>query len=75
MASNGGAGFLGGIVGGFFAGYLVVLLEKLFKGLPKTLDGLKAIFLYPLLGVFITGLFMSVIVSPMAGINQSLMDL
>lgn len=74
MASNGGAGFLGGIVGGFFAGYLVVLLEKLFKGLPKTLDGLKAIFLYPLLGVFITGLFMSVIVSPMAGINQALMD-
>ena len=74
MANNGGAGFLGGIVGGFFAGYLVVLLEKLFKGLPKTLDGLKAIFLYPLLGVFITGLFMSVIVSPMAGINQSLMD-
>lgn len=74
MASNGGAGFLGGIVGGFFAGYLVVFLEKLFKGLPKTLDGLKAIFLYPLLGVFFTGLFMSVIVSPMAGINQSLMD-
>ena len=74
MASNGGAGFLGGIVGGFFAGYLVVLLEKLFKRLPKTLDGLKAIFLYPLLGVLFTGLFMSVIVSPMAGINQSLMD-
>ena len=74
MANNGGAGFLGGIVGGFFAGYLVVLLEKLFKGLPKTLDGLKAIFLYPLLGVLITGLFMSIIVSPMAGINQSLMD-
>ena len=74
MASNGGAGFLGGIVGGFFAGYLVVFLEKLFKGLPKTLDGLKAIFLYPLLGVFFTGLFMSFIVSPMAGINQSLMD-
>ena len=74
MASNGGAGFLGGIVGGFFAGYLVVLLEKLFKALPKALDGLKAIFLYPLLGVLITGLFMSVIVSPMAGINQSLMD-
>lgn len=74
MANNGGAGFLGGIVGGFFAGYLVVLLEKLFKGLPKTLDGLKAIFLYPLLGVLITGLFMSIIVSPMASINQSLMD-
>lgn len=74
MANNGGAGFLGGIVGGFFAGYLVVLLEILFKGLPKTLDGLKAIFLYPLLGVLITGLFMSIIVSPMAGINQSLMD-
>ena len=73
MASNGGAGFLGGIIGGFFAGYLVVLLEKLFKKLPKTLDGLKAIFLYPLLGVLITGLFMSIIVSPMAEINQNLM--
>ena len=74
MASNGGAGFLGGIIGGFFRGYLVVLQKNYLKALPKALDGLKAIFLYPLLGVLITGLFMSVIVSPMAGINQSLME-
>ena len=43
-----GFGFLGGIVGGFLAGYVILLLEKVFAGLPKNLDGLKAIFLYPL---------------------------
>ena len=41
-----GFGFLGGIVGGFLAGYVIVLLEKVFAKLPKNLDGLKAIFLY-----------------------------
>lgn len=74
MASNGGAGFLGGIVGGFIAGYLALALEKVFAGLPKSLDGLKAIFLYPLFGVLITGLLMAVVTSPMAGVNQWMMD-
>lgn len=72
MASNGGSGFLGGIVGGFAAGYIVLGLMKLFKGLPKSLDGLKAIFLYPLFGVFITGLFMVVVNSPMTWVNESM---
>lgn len=74
MASNGGAGFLGGIVGGFFAGYLALALEKVFAGLPKSLDGLKAIFLYPLFGVLVTGLFMAGVTSPMAGINEWMMS-
>src|SRR5690625_2071942 len=40
IAHTGGAGFLGGIVAGFLGGYIILLLMKLFKGLPKTLDGL-----------------------------------
>src|SRR5690625_4940176 len=51
IADTGGSGFLGGIAAGFIAGYIILLLTKLFKGLPKTLDGLKAIFLYPLFGI------------------------
>ncbi len=53
-----GFGFLGGIVGGFLAGYVILLLEKVFAGLPKNLDGLKAIFLYPLFSTAIVGLVM-----------------
>ncbi|MGY3725381.1 PTS system D-fructose-specific IIB component (F1P-forming), Frc family /PTS system D-fructose-specific IIC component (F1P-forming), Frc family [Granulicatella balaenopterae] len=74
IANAGGAGFLGGIIGGFLAGYVIILLEKLLKNLPKTLDGLKAIFLYPLLGIFITGMIMNILVSPMASINESMMQ-
>lgn len=73
MASNGGSGFLGGIVGGFAAGYIVLALMRLFRGLPKSLDGLKAIFLYPLFGVFVTGLFMVAVNSPMTWVNESMM--
>lgn len=69
-----GFGFLGGIVGGFLAGYVVVGLEKLLAGLPKNLDGLKAIFLYPLLSTFVVGLVMLGISGPMAAINTAMMD-
>ncbi|MEG2936716.1 MAG: PTS fructose transporter subunit IIBC [Clostridium sp.] len=74
IASNGGAGFLGGIVSGFLAGYVIVLLGKLFTKLPKELDGLKAIFLFPVLGVFITGVAMYFLVAPMNAINEGMMD-
>lgn len=73
MAANGGSGFLGGIVGGFAAGYIVLALIKLLSGLPKSLDGLKAIFLYPVLGVFLTGFVMVFVNSPMTWINESMM--
>ena len=69
-----GFGFLGGIVGGFVAGYVIVGLEKLLSGMPKNLDGLKAIFLYPLLSTFITGLIMLGISGPMAAINTGMMS-
>ena len=69
-----GFGFLGGIVGGFLAGYVILLLEKVFSGLPKNLDGLKAIFLYPLFSTAIVGLVMLGISGPMATINTAMMD-
>lgn len=69
-----GFGFLGGIVGGFFAGYVILLLEKVFAKLPKNLDGLKAIFLYPLFSTAIVGLVMLGISGPMAAINTAMMD-
>lgn len=74
MAANGGSGFLGGILGGFAAGYIVLGLIKLLKGLPKSLDGLKAIFLYPVISVFLTGCFMALINAPMAWVNESMMS-
>ena len=69
-----GFGFLGGIVGVFLAGYVILLLEKVFAGLPKNLDGLKAIFLYPLFSTLIVGLVMLGISGPMAAINTAMMD-
>lgn len=74
IAANGGTGFLGGIVSGFLAGYIILALMKLLKGLPKSLDGLKAIFLYPVLGVFVTGIAMTLLSAPMETINTAMMN-
>ncbi|RYL92222.1 fructose-specific PTS transporter subunit EIIC [Sporolactobacillus sp. THM19-2] len=64
MAYSSNAGFLGGLAAGFLAGWVVVLLKKCFKNLPKTLDGLKPILLYPVLGLLITGGLMYYILDP-----------
>lgn len=69
-----GFGFLGGIVGGFLSGYTIVLLEKVFSKIPESLNGLKAIFLYPLCSTAIVGIVMLGISGPMAAINQGMMD-
>ena len=69
-----GFGFLGGIVGGFMAGEVVLLLERAFSKIPASLNGLKAIFLYPLCSTAIVGLAMLGISGPMASINQAMMD-
>ena len=65
-------GFLGALLYGFVAGYIILLLKKLFKGLPKSLDGVKPILLYPLLGVFAMAVFASAINPLMSIINQAL---
>ena len=65
-------GFLGALLYGFVADYIVLLLKKLFKGLPKSLEGVKPILLYPLLGVFCMAVFASAINPLMSIINQAL---
>ena len=65
-------GFLGALLYGFVAGYIILFLKKLFKGLPKSLDGVKPILLYPLLGVFCMAVFASAINPLMSIINQAL---
>jgi PTS system fructose-specific IIC component len=74
IASTGGTGFLGGIITGFLSGYGMLLLAKLLDRLPKALGGLKAIFIFPVLGVFLFGSVTYLIASPMKGINTSLQD-
>lgn len=69
-----GFGFLGGIIGGFLAGYVILGLEKFLTFIPKSLDGLKAIFIYPLLSTTIVGLIMLGISGPMVTINQTMMN-
>lgn len=65
FASPGGtavsAGFLGALIAGFAAGYLMLGLRKLLSGLPKALEGIKPVLLYPLAGLLIIGLFMCAI--------------
>lgn len=74
IANTGGTGFLGGILSGFLAGYFILLLQRVFKGLPKSLDGLKAIFLYPVIGVAVIGITMSLLADPMKAVNEGMMS-
>jgi fructose PTS system EIIBC or EIIC component len=74
IASQGKSGFIGALIAGFAAGYLVLLLKKVFSRLPKTLEGIKPILLYPLIGIFITGVFMKFIVEPPIGALNTLMN-
>jgi len=74
IADDGGTGFLGGILSGFLAGYFMLVLKKLFAKMPKSLDGLKAIFLYPVIGVAVVGVIMWLLSGPMEAINQGMMD-
>lgn len=68
------SGFLGALVGGFLAGGVILVLKKALAFLPKSLEGIKSILLYPLLGVLVTGLLMLFINIPMAAINSALYD-
>lgn len=67
IAANGTSGFLGALVAGFAAGYIVLLLKKIFSKLPESLDGMKPVLLYPLLGIFIVGVIMQFVVEPPIG--------
>lgn len=67
IAANGTSGFLGALVAGFVAGYIVLLLKKVFSKLPESLDGMKPVLLYSLLGIFLVGVIMQFVVEPPIG--------
>lgn len=67
IAANGTSGFIGALVAGFVAGYIVLLLKKVFSKLPESLDGMKPVLLYPLLGIFLVGVIMQFVVEPPIG--------
>ncbi|EES48367.1 fructose-specific PTS transporter subunit EIIC [Clostridium botulinum] len=67
LANKGGSGFLGALLAGFIAGYLVVLLKKLFDKLPQSLEGLKPVLLYPFFGILLIGAIMMFAINPPVG--------
>lgn len=72
IAANSGAGFLGGLIAGFLGGYLTLAIKKACNVIPSSLDGLKPMLIYPLLGVLLTGAIMyGVVVTPVAGIMHA----
>ena len=64
LANKGGSGFLGALLAGFIAGYLVVGLKKLFEKLPNSLEGLKPVLLYPFFGILLIGAIIMFIINP-----------
>lgn len=74
IANATGAGFIGGIIAGFLAGYLMLAVKKALAGLPKQFEGLKSIFLMPLIGVFVVGIVMTLLGKPVAAINNGMMS-
>lgn len=73
LAKEGGSGFLGALLAGFAAGYLILGLRKLFDRLPRSLEGIKSILLYPVFGIFLMGVLIQMIINPpVAWLNEAL---
>lgn len=75
LANQGGSGFLGALIAGFAAGYLVLLVKKLVSGFPETLEGTKPVLFYPVLGVLFIGVAITFIINPpVSALNEWLMN-
>lgn len=73
IAKESGSGFLGALIAGFIAGYIVVGLKKLFSKLPQSLDGIKPVLLFPLFGTLLIGIVMTfVVIPPVTAINNAM---
>ena len=70
MAANGGGGFLGSLLAGIIAGYVVLGLKRLFSPLPLSLAGFRSIILYPLFGMVVTGIIMNTLISPLSVVHN-----
>ena len=74
IAANGKSGFLGALVAGFLAGYLILLLKKLFEKLPEALEKIAPVLLYPVFGILIVGLVMTFVVEPPIGALNTVLN-
>ena len=75
LANAGGSGFLGALIAGFVAGYLIIGLRRLFSALPQSLEGIKPVLLYPVLGVLLMGVAITFVINPpVSALNNWLMD-
>ncbi|WP_235839289.1 fructose-specific PTS transporter subunit EIIC [Clostridium sp. Marseille-P2415] len=74
IAGSTDAGFLGGIISGFLAGYLSLAVVKALRGLPRQLEGLKSIFIVPIVTVGGVGILMMLFSQPCAALNQWMME-
>ena len=74
IAANGTSGFLGALVAGFLAGYVVLLLKKICSKMPESLEGMKPMLIYPVLGIFIIGVIMTYVVEPPIGALNTLIN-
>lgn len=74
IAKTGSSGFLGAILAGFLAGYIVLALKRILSYLPQSLDGMKPILLYPLLGILGVAIIMIYVVEPPVGVINTYMN-
>ncbi|MCM1180314.1 MAG: fructose-specific PTS transporter subunit EIIC [Clostridium sp.] len=74
IAAGGKSGFLGALAAGFLAGYIVKLLMKACEKLPKSLDGIKPVLIYPVFGILICGLAMNYVIEPIVGVINTALN-
>lgn len=75
LANQGGSGFLGALIAGFAAGYIVLAIKRALKGLPQSLEGTKPVLFFPVLGVLLIGLAIIFVINPpVSFINNWLME-
>lgn len=74
LANAGGSGFLGALLAGFVAGYLIVLLKKIFNKLPQSLEGIKPVLLYPFFGILIIGAIITFLINPPVGALNTMLS-
>nr|WP_288768402.1 fructose-specific PTS transporter subunit EIIC [uncultured Intestinibacter sp.] len=74
IASATGSGFIGGIIGGFAGGYFTQFVVNLLRNLPRQLEGLKSIFIVPIITVLVVGVGMILLGGPCSMLNESMMS-
>lgn len=75
LANTGGAGFLGALAAGFLAGYIIIFLRKITAPLPKSLDGVKPMLIFPVVGILLIGIAMLLLLNPpLAAVNTAMVN-